>query len=60
MTYTTAPLPEPARVKMPGKTAQELAWAVLRDGRIYALFEKETSATALAKRLNGWLREHGI
>lgn len=57
MTHTTALLPEPLRVKLPGRRAQALSAAVLRDGRVVAVFESEKSATAYQMRLNRWQKE---
>jgi hypothetical protein len=60
VSYTTEPLPEPVRVKLPGRSSQTLAWAVFRDGRIHACFESENAARALAMRLNDWRKQNGL
>lgn len=59
MTYTTHPI-EPLVVKLPGRVEQSLRWAVLSDGRVFAVFESESSATAFAMHLNGWMRRNGL
>lgn len=57
MTHHITILPDPLRVKLPGRRAQTLAAAVVRDGRVVAVFESETTADAFCRRLNQLERE---
>lgn len=52
MKFTTALLPEPARLKWLGQRHVSLSAVVLKNGRPWALFETETSARAYASHLN--------